>query len=148
MQTIPQYLCGVIPEPMLSRVAAQQVHEARHDARATLEHMRELATGKARTLLAPSARPSHGQPPRYKFRNVYDARHSHTLPGTLVVNHHRPRSGDVEANEAYNGTGLTYDFFAFVFGRRSIDDRGMRLDATVHYGTRFENAMWNGRQMI
>jgi Zn-dependent metalloprotease len=54
----------------------------------------------------------------------------------------------VEANEAYDGCGLTYDFFAEVFGRRSIDDRGMRLDSTVHYGTRFENAMWNGSQMI
>jgi Zn-dependent metalloprotease len=35
-----------------------------------------------------------------------------------------------------------------VFGRRSIDGKGMRLDSTVHYGTRFENAMWNGRQMV
>lgn len=24
----------------------------------------------------------------------------------------------------------------------------MRLDSTVNYGTRFENAMWNGRQMV
>ena len=148
MQTIPQYICAVIPDHMLSWVAAQGAGQACGDARATLEHMRELATGKARTLLAPTAHRSRGAPPRYKIRHVYDAHHEHTLPGTLVVSHHRQRTPDVEANEAYDWSGLTYDFFDEVFGRKSIDGRGMRLDSTVHYGTRFENAMWNGRQMI
>jgi Zn-dependent metalloprotease len=119
MQTIPHYLCAVIPDHMLSRVA-QGVHEARHDARATLEHLRERATGKARTLLAPSA--PRGPRPRYKNVHVYDAHHAHSLPGTLVANRHRPRGADLEANEAYDGSSLTYDFLALVLGRRSIDD--------------------------
>jgi hypothetical protein len=143
MQTIPQYICGVIPDHMLSRTATQEVDEARHDARATLEHMRELATGQTRTLLPPSARSLYGPP---RVTSTFDAHHEHRLPGTLVANRHRHRGADLEANEAYDVSGLTYDFFAEVFDRRSIDGHGMRLDSTVHYGTRLENAMWNGRR--
>jgi Zn-dependent metalloprotease len=35
-----------------------------------------------------------------------------------------------------------------VLGRDSPDGRGMRVDASVHYGDRFVNAMWTGQQMI
>jgi Zn-dependent metalloprotease len=127
-------------------VAEQTADGARDDARSTLEQMRELATGRARTLIDGSAAvPADDSPKR---RNVYDAQHQARLPGKLVMSYHKARSTDVEAIEAYDGSGATHDFFAQLFGRRSIDDQGMRLDSTVHYGTRFENAMWNGRQMI
>jgi Zn-dependent metalloprotease len=127
-------------------VAEQTNDAAQDDARATLEHMRELATGRARTLIegSPAAPPDITR----KRRNVYDARHQHRLPGKLAMSEHKPRSADVEVNEAYDGSGATHDFYAQLFGRRSIDGKGMRLDSTVHYGTRFENAMWNGRQMV
>ncbi|NJN87063.1 MAG: M4 family metallopeptidase, partial [Leptolyngbyaceae cyanobacterium SL_7_1] len=42
----------------------------------------------------------------------------------------------------------TYDLFHEIFERNSIDDRGLRLDATVHYDVRYENAFWDGDQMI
>jgi Zn-dependent metalloprotease len=35
-----------------------------------------------------------------------------------------------------------------VFDRNSIDDEGLHLDATVHYARRYDNAFWNGRQMV
>ena len=38
--------------------------------------------------------------------------------------------------------------FKKVFSRNSIDDRGMRIDSTVHYGDCYDNAFWNGRQMV
>ena len=55
---------------------------------------------------------------------------------------------DVEAKEAFDGCGAIYDFLAKNFQRHSIDGRGMPLISTVHYGEHFDNAMWNGRQMI
>jgi Zn-dependent metalloprotease len=151
-RTIPHYVCGVIPYHILTRLAGQTddpTDEASANARATLEHMRELATGQAMTSLigrrAAEAAAIH--PPR-KRRNVYDAQHRFGLPGKLVLSQHTPRGTDVEVAEAYDGSGATYDFFAKVFRRNSIDGRGMRLDSSVHYGTRFENALWNGRQMV
>jgi len=51
---------------------------------------------------------------------------------------------DVEAREAFEGAGATYDFFDKIFWRKSIDGRGMRLVSTIHYERNFNNAMWDG----
>lgn len=66
-----------------------------------LEHMRELATGRARTLIeGPTAAPSDTT---RKRRNVYDARHQHRLPGKLAMSEHKPRSADVEVTRPTTG---------------------------------------------
>jgi Zn-dependent metalloprotease len=51
-------------------------------------------------------------------------------------------------SEAYRYSGSTYNFYKQVFDRKSIDSRGMRLDSTVHYGEDYNNAFWNGTQMV
>ena len=150
MSTLTHAVCAVIPPHMMARVAAQTqtADETRDTARATLEHMHELTMDRAATLLE---RPNDIAPDAVRLRgrrNVYDAGHDFRLPGRLAMNEHTARCTDVEVKEAYDGSGATYDFFASVFGRASIDGRDMRLDSTVHYGTRFGNALWNGRQMV
>ncbi len=81
-------------------------------------------------------------------RTVFDANHRTTLPGTLVRGEGAPATADVTVNEAYDGAGKTYDFYKKVFNRNSIDDRGLRLDSTVHYDRSYNNAFWNGQQMV
>ncbi|HYI09740.1 MAG TPA: M4 family metallopeptidase [Thermoanaerobaculia bacterium] len=147
MRTIPQHVCGVIPPHILARMAERTRDPVGDDARTTIEHMREVATGRARTLIESPPAPSPEPVPPRKRRRVYDAGQQFHLPGKLARSEQQP-STDVEANEAYDGSGATYDFFARIFRRHSIDGRGIRLDSTVHYGTRFENAMWNGRQIV
>ena len=51
-------------------------------------------------------------------------------------------------NEAYDGAGETYDLYEQVYGRSSVDGRGMRLDSSVHYGAGYDNAFWSGSQMV
>ena len=149
MGNIPhKYVCGVIPPHILTRVAEHTTDEASGSARTTLEHMRELATSRAATLIERPSAVATAPASSRKRRNVYSANHTLRLPGKLVMSEHKTRGTDVEVNESYDGSGSTYDFFAQVFGRASIDGRGMRLDSTVHYGTDFENALWNGRQMV
>ena len=143
MSTITQYVCGVIPPHMLTRMA-EGGHRASDDARATIEHMRDVAIGRAHTLIGPA--PASVRP-RHKCRHVYDAGHTFQLRRRLVRDERRP-SKDPEVEEAWEGSGATYDFFSRVFGRNSIDGAGMRIDSTVHYGTGFENAMWNGEQIV
>jgi len=148
MRTIPHHSCGVIPPHILDRVA-QHKGDSGDDARTTLEQMRELATERAQTFV-PAIEPvveSEALTPK-KRCNVYDAQHGRRLPGRLTMSEHKSRSSDVEVTEAYDGSGATFDFYAQVFKRISIDGRGMRLDSTVHYSVRFDNAMWNGRQMV
>lgn len=83
-----------------------------------------------------------------KRRTVFDAKNGTELPGTVVRGEGDPPSNDVTVNEAYDGAGATYDFYHDVFQRNSIDDQGLRLDSTVHYNQNYDNAFWNGQQMV
>ena len=83
-------------------------------------------------------------------RTVYDAEHRGrlVLPGRLVRAEGDPPVADAAVNEAYDGAGTTYAFYRDVYGRDSIDGEGMELVSSVHYGVRYENAFWNGVQMV
>ncbi len=87
-------------------------------------------------------------PPGTKRRTIFNAQNGTYLPGVIVRTEGSRASRDIAVNEAYDASGATYDFFRNVFGRNSIDDRGMRLDSTVHYGRNYDNAFWNGYQMV
>jgi Zn-dependent metalloprotease len=87
-------------------------------------------------------------PRRVKRRTIYDAKETRDLPGRTIRIEGGRRTGDPAANEAYDFTGETYDYFRRAHGRRSLDDRGMRLESSVHFAERFNNAHWDGRQMI
>lgn len=83
-----------------------------------------------------------------KRRTIFDAQTGTSLPGKLVRGEGDPPTGDLSADEAYDGSGLTYDFFSEIYKRNSIDGFGMRLDSTVHFDQSYNNAFWNGTQMV
>ncbi|NDZ17808.1 peptidase M4 family protein [Variovorax sp. WS11] len=83
-----------------------------------------------------------------KQRAIYNAAATQNLPGTLVRGEGQGATGDPAVDEAYEGLGATFDFFAKVFDRNSIDDSGLPLDATVHFGQDYNNAFWNSVQMV
>ena len=70
------------------------------------------------------------------------------MPGTLVRAEGQSATGDITVDEAYDGLGATFDFYEQVLDRNSIDDAGMPLDATVHFGQDYNNAFWNSVQMV
>ncbi len=110
----------------------------------TLIHTSCISRGREATLIATASRPQDPQ----KHRYVYDARNGHTLPGAIVMSERKESTKDVEAREAFEGSGATHDFFYKVFGRNSIDGRGMKMVSTIHYERNFNNAMWTGKQMV
>ena len=81
-------------------------------------------------------------------RTIYDAKHDESLPGILVRREGGRRKGGSTVSEAYEYSGSTYDFYKDIYKRNSIDTRGMKLDSTVHYGEDYNNAFWNGTQMV
>src|SRR5512140_3426032 len=83
-----------------------------------------------------------------KQRRVYTAANGSTLPGTLVRDEGSAPVSDVSVNEAYDGAGLTYDLYWDIYQRNSLDGNGMRLDSTVHYEQQYDNAFWDGNQMV
>lgn len=134
-----------MPAYLLRAIAENGDDDDRLHAQAALaltngsRHERQVLTQLAGVLVLP---------PRAKRRTVYDARNGEELPGrTARTEGERPVRDDV-VNEAYEGVGQTYDFFRRVFGRSSVDDHGMGIRSSVHFGERFSNAHWNGRQLI
>jgi len=79
---------------------------------------------------------------------VHDAGNGTTLPGKLVRAEGARPSGDPAVDEAYAHLGSTYKLFWNVYKRHSIDAHGLPLIGTVHYGEDYENAFWNGAQMV
>ena len=83
-----------------------------------------------------------------KQRTIFSAHNTETLPGDVVRTEGAPSSGDPAIDEAYDGLGATFDFFSEVYDRNSIDDEGLLLNATVHFGQEYNNAFWNGERMV
>jgi len=83
-----------------------------------------------------------------KRRLIYTANNGSTLPGQLVRQEGDAATGDAAADEAYEGAGATYDLYFDVYERNSLDGQGLRLDSTVHYQKDYDNAFWDGRQMV
>lgn len=81
------------------------------------------------------------------YRKIYTANNGTSLPGTLLFQE-GGSSSDSVAMAAYNNLGYTYNYYKGKFNRDSIDGNGMTLIATVHYGNRYNNAFWNGSQMV
>jgi Zn-dependent metalloprotease len=52
------------------------------------------------------------------------------------------------ATDAHWAAELTYDYFYLNFGRNSIDNNGFQLNNYVHYGEAYQNARWDGQQML
>ena len=77
---------------------------------------------------------------------LFDCRQTQSLPGLQVKE--PALSQDPSVRRTYGETDLMATFLREVFKRNSIDDAGMTLMSSVHYGKKYNNAMWGGLQMI
>lgn len=135
--------CHIVPPHVLVSIAERGNDEQRRRALDVLGLSERLrGQREARRSLAVAL------PVGVKRRAVFDAGGRTRLPGRLVRAEGDPKTGDHSVDEAFDGAGLTYDFYLQIYQRNSIDDRGMRLDSTVHYGKDYDNAFWDGRQMV
>ncbi|MFD7547694.1 MULTISPECIES: M4 family metallopeptidase [unclassified Streptomyces] len=139
--------CTVVPPHILDKLAQADDAAVSRAATRTLEldaaqrTRRRIATvrGLAPTTAVPSDKPD---------RRVHDAQNREVLPGRKVRDEDDPPTGDATVNRAHAGLGATFELYLKAYGRRSIDDSGLPLVATVHYGQDYANAFWNGEQMV
>lgn len=72
-----------------------------------------------------------------------------TLPGTLRrAEGDSGDSGDMAVDAAHNNAKIVYDFYKQIFNRNSLDDKGLALVGSAHYGNGYNNAYWDGSQMV
>jgi Zn-dependent metalloprotease len=87
--------------------------------------------------------------PGGSLRTVYNCRNLASRSQAKVARtEDAAASKDPTVNQAFEGLGATRDFYKDVFRRNSIDDRGMRLEAFVHYDKHYQNAYWDGKVMV
>jgi Zn-dependent metalloprotease len=141
--------CHIVSSSMLRKLAQhpdftdvqREILSRSADAAAFVRGERSVAQFAA---LA-SVRTSDG----IKHREVYDGGGKRRLPGKRVRSEgDKPAVDHPAANDAYDSTGTTYDFYLTVLQRNSIDAHGLSLTSTVHSGKAPNNAFWDGRQMV
>jgi Zn-dependent metalloprotease len=116
---------------------SERVRERRAVTRRLVQHQPEAALA---LLLAPvGAR-----------RTVYDVQHGSQgdLAGAKMRAEGDPPVADAAVNQAYDGSGTTFDFYQQVFNRNSVDNQGLELASSVHFETDYDNAFWDGSQMV
>jgi Zn-dependent metalloprotease len=137
-------ICFIIPEYMNKKIVEKGTKKQKEQAWKNLiltEQLRgrRLVTGFMSSMFSVSNKLD---------RTIFDAENAENLPGTLVRHEGGKPKGGKTVSEAYDYSGSTYNFYKDIFERNSIDTRGMKLDSTVHYGEDYNNAFWNGTQMV
>lgn len=92
-----------------------------------------------------AARPP--RPPEAAW-TVHTAENRSELPGRPVRAEGQPESGDAAVDEAAYGIEGSLALFAEAFGRASYDGEGAPVSLTVHYERRYDNAFWDGTQLV
>ncbi|WP_128376761.1 M4 family metallopeptidase [Streptomyces cavernae] len=142
--------CTIVPPHVLDTLARHEDPALAGPARRTLERDAFERTHRRLTTVigAPSPAPPEGAPADEPPRTIYDARHRTDLPGRRVRGEGDKPGKDATVNRAYAGLGATFDLFLKAYARNSINAEGLPLNATVHYGEDYNNAFWNGEQMV
>src|SRR5215813_8312571 len=133
----------ITPPHILHKLLESSDKDIRQAALNTLVTTARLRGERATMASFAAAAPANGR------RTVFDCQRSTQLSSAIVA---RTEDGspatDDSANRAFEGFGATRQFYKEVLDRNSIDDRGMRLDGYVHRGVAFNNAFWDGREMV
>ena len=163
--------CSILPPYLLEQLAKHEDPRIAEAARQTLVHQRtvrnrrEVRAARSRAgrgpmsgLIPPDLQAAAertlptGEPPATTTpapdRTVYDAQHGTDLPGTEVRDEGEDPVPDESVNEAYDGLGDTWTLYWTAYDRNSLDGDGLPLIASVHYRKDFDNAFWDGEQMV
>jgi Zn-dependent metalloprotease len=81
---------------------------------------------------------------------VYDCRQKTDLIGATLLwdSKNNQKITSVAGKNVIRGGKASWDFYWQLFGRNSIDNRGMLIRQYVHYDKGMDNAYWDGRRMV
>jgi len=139
--------CFIVPPGVLRRYA----HDAgvdpatRKTLRDTLletERLRALREAHRVATLRDPERFAAVLAPHIPVQHLFDCKHRKNLPGTPVPT----PSGEFKT--VFDTTAKVVEFYKTVLGRNSMDDKGFDLASSLHYAENYDNAFWNGQQMV
>ncbi|KAF2280036.1 zincin [Westerdykella ornata] len=153
---VPEYILravvekGEAPEHIIS-ACQSTIDNTRRLQDARIQHGQSIVSAQQQQTAQAAGAVRHLKRTIYNAQNSWD---SDDLPrdkvmikeGGVLISKEEDSSQD--ANECYVGFKKTYDFYFEFFKRDSVNGRGLKLDGFVHYGQRYANAFWDGREMI
>jgi hypothetical protein len=138
--------CQFIPPYLLANLAASHPDpDVCRDGLQTLSTDTVIRTRRADVAPAPA---EEAAAPATTTWTVYTAGNGTSLPGERVRAEGDPQTGDPAADEAYTGVEASLAMFREVFDRASYDGKGAPVTATVHYQRNYDNAFWDGEQLV
>jgi len=139
--------CFVVPLDVLRRLATSGNPDLAEAAGRTLSLTQSMVAFRAQLSTgAPSAAAVKREGRR---RQIFDCKGFNDLPGDPVRSEtDTAPNRDKAVNEAFDHAGNTWDFYKTIFGRESVDGNGKTLVSSVHYSQNYDNAFWNGQQMV
>jgi hypothetical protein len=142
-------ICRFIPPYLLQKVASEHVDpDIARCGHATLAIDEQLRTRRtAPPPVVEGAAPEHAESGEDAWV-IYTASNGSSLPGKPVRSADEPESGDVAVDEASAGVEASLGLFREGYHRDSYDGRGAPVIATVHYEKDYDNAFWDGRQLV
>jgi len=149
----------IIPPQVFDNIARRGDDQQRAWALDTLQRDQSLRTARLQNTLVGvppqraayplrfGAAPALGQVNRTIF-DMHGSEADADVPGKIVRREGDGPTADGAADEAYDGLGATFDLYWAACKRNSIDDNGLPLHGIVHYGQNYDNAFWDGQEMI
>ena len=138
--------CFVVPLRLLERLSVSGDPDLASAAARTLRitasmqaFRAQLTTGAppAAALMRPGLR-----------RQIFNCGGFDDLPGDPARSEDDRPGADPAVNRAYDHAGTTWKFYNEIFGRELVDGHGRTLVSSVHYSQQYDNAFWNGQQMV
>lgn len=138
--------CFIIPSRMLKRLSASGNPDLSASAARTIQLTSSLASFRAQLS---TGAPSPMALTRTGLRRqAFDCGHTEDVPGDIKRAEQDPPAADLSINQAFDNAGASWRFYKDVFNRESVDNHGKTLVSSVHFSQGYDNAFWNGQQMV
>ena len=138
--------CFIIPPHILQRMSTSGNDDMASSAARTVRITDSLQAFRAQLN---TGSPSPAAAARTGLRRqAFNCNGTDDIPGDLARTETDPPVADEPINQAFDNAGTSWKFYKEVFGRESVDGNGRTLVSSVHFSQQYDNAFWNGQQMV
>ncbi|MDM0112656.1 M4 family metallopeptidase [Variovorax sp. J22R133] len=145
----PMCCCFIVPPSVLKKYSRDPAmddatRKTMQDTYVETERLRGLREAhRVATIRDPDRFAAAVAAPRVPAQHLFDCVHKKTLPGKPAPT---PLTGGFKI--VFDTTAGVADFYKKVLGRNSVDNKGADLNSSLHYDKKYDNAFWNGSQMV
>jgi Zn-dependent metalloprotease len=138
--------CFITPPNVLKKLSASADQDVAAKAARTIRITNTLAAFRAQLNTgapSPAALTHTGL-----RRQVFDCGATEDIPGDLKRAEQDLPTADPAVNQAFDNAGASWKFYKDIVNRESVDNAGKTLASSVHFSQGYDNAFWNGQQMV